>query len=162
MDEEFEILTNPSNSSCKLGEQLLADPDFSVVTLVFRDGQQIQAHRAVLCSSSLFLRLLLYDSLQQRTFLYLSSVEHRDLAVLLNLIYLGSCTLLKKQKDQVTALSAALGVGGWPKEKFDIPLTDREKEPFQSKIEESETKEEYIDSKFTQTKTNNADRNRDT
>ena len=162
MDEEFEILTNPTNTSCKLGEQLLADPDFSDVTLVCRDGQQIQAHRAVLCSSSRFLRLLLYDSLQQSTFLYLSSVEHRDLEALLNFIYLGSCTLLKKHKVQVTALAAALGVGGWPKEVFYNPLSGREEEQFQSKIEYSETPKDYIDSKFTQTKKNNTDRNKET
>ena len=161
MDEEFEILTNPSPSSCKLGEQLLADPDFSDVTLVCRDGQHIQAHRAVLCSSSRFLRQLLYDSIQQRTFLYLSSVEHRDLEVLLNFIYLGSCTLLKKHKDQVTALAAALEVGGWPREKIDIPLSDRE-EQLQSKIGDSDTKEDYINSKFTQTKKHYTDRNKET
>ena len=124
MEEELEIVSNPSHSSNTLGEQLLSDPDFSDVTLVCMDGQQMPAHRAVLSGSSLFLRQLLYESLQHSTFLYPGSVEYRDLVALLNFIYLGNCTLSKKRKVSVTSLAGALEVQGWPKEKCDIPLAD--------------------------------------
>ena len=126
MEEKFEILSNPSHLVHKLGEQLLGDPDFSDVTLVSRDGQQIQAHRAVLSRSSLFLRQLFYDSLQQSTFLYLGSVEYRDLVALLNFIYLGSCTVSKISKVSVTSLATALEVEGWPKEKCDVSMANEE------------------------------------
>ena len=54
-----------------IGIRLTSDFDFSDVTLVCADNQHLPAHRAVLCATSSFLRKLLYDSQQQRTFLYL-------------------------------------------------------------------------------------------
>ena len=148
MEEEFEILTNPSYSVHKLGEQLLGDPDFSDVTLVCRDGQQIPAHRAVLSRSSLFLRQLFYDSLHQSTFLFLGSVEYRDLVALLNFMYLGSCTLSNKNKVSVTSLAAALEVEGWQKKEGDVPLAYEEDELISFKIEDIEAEEECINSKL--------------
>ena len=145
MEEELEIVSNPSHSSNKLGDQLLADPDFSDVTLVCRDGQQIPAHRAVLSGCSLFLRQLLYGSVQQSTFLYLGSVGYRDVVTLLNFIYLGNCTLSKKNKVSVTSLAGALQVQGWPKEVCDVTLADEEEDlhPLGTEdIKENATKKE--------------------
>ena len=95
-----------------IGSQLYADSDFSDVTLVCGDNQHLPAHRAVLCASSTFLRQLLYDSQHQRTFLYLGPVAYEDLRSLLELMYLGSCSVLRVRREAVLALAFTLGVEG--------------------------------------------------
>ena len=63
-------------------EKLLADEDFTDVTLVSKDGAQVGAHRAVLGSASTFLRSLLVESQHQNTFLYLGMVADRQVLYL--------------------------------------------------------------------------------
>ena len=113
MSENVQIY-NSIKRYCDLGSQLFSDSDFSDVTLVCGDNQHLPAHRAVLCASSSFLRQLLYDSQHQRTFLYLGSVPHEDLRSLLELIYLGSCSLKWDRMEAVLALASGLGVPGVP------------------------------------------------
>ena len=62
----------PENS---FASKLLLDTEFSDVTLVCADNKQVTCHRAVLASSSSFLRELLLTSKQQNTFLYLGRVQ---------------------------------------------------------------------------------------
>ena len=63
-------------------EKLLADDDFTDVTLVSKDGAQVGAHRAVLGNASTFLRSLLVESQHQNTFLYLGMVADRQVLFL--------------------------------------------------------------------------------
>ena len=63
-------------------EKLLADDDFTDVTLVSKDGSQVGAHRAVLGNASTFLRSLLLESQHQNTFLYLGMVADRQVLFL--------------------------------------------------------------------------------
>ena len=63
-------------------EKLLADEDFTDVTLVSKDGAQVGAHRAVLGNASTFLRSLLVESQHQNTFLYLGMVADRQVLYL--------------------------------------------------------------------------------
>ena len=76
-------------------EKLLADDDFTDVTLVSKDGAQVGAHRAVLGNASTFLRSLLLESQHQNTFLYLGMVADRQvLSLYLSLYVLLSFSLL--------------------------------------------------------------------
>ena len=96
-----------------IGDKLFSDLDFSDVALVCADNQHVPAHRAVLCASSGFLRELLYDSQQQRTFLYLGRVHHEDLKLLIEFIYVGACSVLKIRLGNVIALAAELEITGF-------------------------------------------------
>ena len=93
-----------------IGNKLFSDFDFSDVTLVCADNQHLPAHRAVLCTSSSFIRELLYDSQHQRTFLYLGRVQHADMRSLLEFIYLGSCSLERSRLEEMVRLAAELEV----------------------------------------------------
>ena len=129
-------ITVSNNKHTNIGSQLFSDSDFSDVTLVCGDNQHLPAHRAVLCASSSFLRQLLYDSQQQRTFLCLASVPYEDMRSLLEVIYLGSCTLPRDRLDAVIALAAGLGVTlgeGVPKE--EAPLRSPSLLPVPSVLE---------------------------
>ena len=93
-----------------IGTKLFSDFDFSDVTLVCADNQHVPAHRAVLCASSSFLRELLYDSQQQRIFLFLGRVNHEDLRTLLEFIYLGACSVQRSRLENVLRLAEDLKV----------------------------------------------------
>ena len=131
-------ITNSTKKHITIGLELFSDSDFSDVTLVCGDNQHLPAHRAVLCASSSFLRQLLYDSQQQRTFLYLAPVSYEDMRSLLEVIYLGSCTLPRHRLDAVMALAAGLGVTlgeGVPKE--EAPLLSPSHLPVRSVLEQT-------------------------
>ena len=79
-----------SNSNISIRNNLLKtmfyDIDFSEVTLVTLDNQHIPSHRSVLSASSPFLRRILFECLQQGTFLYLGMVESEIGQAIVNFI----------------------------------------------------------------------------
>ena len=89
---------------------LFLDQDFSDVTLVCADNKQLQCHRAVLAASSSFLRDLLSTTTQQNTFLYLGRVKEGELLSLLEYIYLGKCSVEKKNLASFLELAEELGL----------------------------------------------------
>merc|ERR1719509_576734 len=91
-----------------LGVTLLSDPDFCDVTLVCGDGSHLPCHRAVLASASTFLRQILYESLQQRTLLFLGQVEVEEVRALLELLYTGTSSLTQDRLPGLQALAASL------------------------------------------------------
>ena len=93
-----------------LGHQLLGDPDFCDVTLVCGDGSHLPCHRAVLASASTFLRQILYESLQQRTLLFLGQVEVEEVTAFLDFLYTGTCSLAQDGLPRLQALATNLGV----------------------------------------------------
>ena len=98
-----------NNKACLLHD-LLADTDFAYVTLVSGDNQHEAAHRAVLGASSPFLRRILYESLQQRAFLYLGQVDRQVVEALVQWLYLGQCEVARVWTDQLHSLAGQLGV----------------------------------------------------
>ena len=89
---------------------LFLDQEFSDVTLVCADNKQLQCHRAVLAASSSFLRDLLSTTTQQNTFLYLGRVKEGELLSLLEYIYLGKCSVEKKNLASFLELAEELGL----------------------------------------------------
>ena len=118
-------LSLTSGDISNIGNKLFSDSDFSDVTLVCEDNQHLPAHRAVLCASSSFLRQLLYDSQQQRTFLYLGLVAYKDMLTLLELVYLGYCSLQRDRLEEVQAAAALLGIS-WVLEERNMSTKDLE------------------------------------
>ena len=96
-----------------IGETMLNDSDFCDVTLVCADNQHLPVHRAVICTGSIFLRELLFDSQHQRTFLYLGNVQLQDLRPLVEFLYLGSCTVERSRLGIVEALAESLKMSGF-------------------------------------------------
>ena len=111
MTEEIH-LSNESHPNKKesLLHVILSDADFADVTLVSGDNQHVAAHRAVLGASSPFLRRILFESLQQRTFLYLGQVDRQAVEALVQWLYLGKCQVDRGQMAQLCSLAGQLGV----------------------------------------------------
>jgi len=94
--------------AASLGLTLLGDVDFCDVTLVCGDGSHLPCHRAVLASASTFLRQILYESLQQRTLLFLGQVEVEEVRALLELLYTGTSSLTQDRLPSLQALATNL------------------------------------------------------
>ena len=99
------------NSDKDLGRALYDDSEFTDVTLVCGDGQRLACHRSVLASSSEFLRRLLFENEQQQTLLFLGArVEVEEVRALLQLVYLGSCTLPREKLPALADLERELQI----------------------------------------------------
>ena len=99
------------NAPKDLGSVLYEDIDFTDVTLVCGDGQQVKCHRSILAASSGFLRRLLVESDQQQTFLFLGAkVEVEVVRALMQLIYLGGCIVLREKFPALAALQRELQI----------------------------------------------------
>ena len=70
-------------------KDLRTSVDFSDVTLVCEDGQQIDAHRLVLSSSSGFFKDLLLKLAHPQPLIFMRGLTYSTLAAMVNFIYLG-------------------------------------------------------------------------
>ena len=67
------------------------DENFTDVTLVTVDEQQIRAHKVILSSCSPMFRNILVKNPHQNPLLYLKDIQHKELELLMRFIYLGQC-----------------------------------------------------------------------
>ena len=103
-----------------LANKMFEDSDFCDVTLVSADNQHVPAHKAVLSSSSSFLRGILFESLQQNTFLYMGMISFEVLKALVRYIYLGHCSIEKNKERDLYALAKQLEIDFPPEPSFPI------------------------------------------
>ena len=64
---------------------------FSDVTLACADDQQLNAHRIILSSCSIFFRNILLKNPQKNTVIYLKGISSPEMQAILKFIYQGSC-----------------------------------------------------------------------
>ena len=74
-------------------EELRRDKDFCDVTLACEDGQQFEAHKGVLASSSPFFHKILRGINHARPLLYLKGMKSFDVASILDFLYLGEANV---------------------------------------------------------------------
>ena len=141
---------NPNYSKNGLGSQLFLDPEFSDVTLVCSGNKQLPCHRAVLASSSSFLRELLSSSIQQQTFLYLGRVQEEQAQSLLEYLYLGQCQVQKESLGSLLALAGELGVSDvqQPTNQPTKPANDYEEQKRDAKLRPRDQKGDMQDHKI--------------
>ena len=96
-------------------EMLLAwrqDADFSDVTLVCEDNQQILAHKVILASSSTLIKKMIQNSKHSHPLLYFWGVKYRDLANVVDFMYKGKVEVYQSDLEDFLALANMLGVKG--------------------------------------------------
>jgi len=84
--------------------------DFSDVTLVCEDGQQIQAHRVILSSSSLFFRKLLQKTPHNHPMVYMRGVHYTHLATIVDFIYHGEVEVVKNDLETFLEIAEELSL----------------------------------------------------
>ena len=88
------------------------DKDFSDVTLVCENNQQISCHKVVLSASSPLLAAMLRSSRQSHPLLYFLGIKVRDLSRLVDFIYKGQVQIYKSDLADFLSLAKQLKVKG--------------------------------------------------
>ena len=99
------------NTRSAFGE-LRGENDFSDVTLACADGEQVEAHRAVLASCSPFFKTLLVRFKRPHQILYMRGLKSEDLTAILDFIYYGETSVYQENLDSFLALAEEFQLKG--------------------------------------------------
>ena len=95
-------------------QNLCNTADFSDVTLICEDGQQIEAHKIVLASSSTFFRRLLQNnsSHHPHPLVFMRGISYTTLSALMDFVYRGEVEVLATEVDELLKVATLLGLKG--------------------------------------------------
>ena len=127
---------------------LWLDSDFSDVTLVGEDCQQIAAHKIILMASSTILRKLLLHSKHPHPLLYMRGINSKDLAAVLEFMYQGQVSIGKEDVNRFLGVASELGIKGLKESSWDKENILSETELFEFKSEHIENPVLLDQSKF--------------
>ena len=91
---------------------LREDKEFTDVTLACEDGQQVQAHKVVLISSSPFFKNLLQRNKHPHSLIYMRGLETKDLVAMINFLYHGEANVFQENIDSFLAIAEELQLKG--------------------------------------------------
>ena len=92
--------------------KLRDDKEMSDVTLVCEDGQQMEAHKVILASSSPFFEKILKKSKQPHPLIYLKGFQSKDFASILDFLYFGEANVYKEDLDPFLAIDVEIELKG--------------------------------------------------
>ena len=91
---------------------LKEDNDFADVTLACEDGQQIEAHKVILASSSPFFWNLLKRNQHPRPLIYMRGIKSEDLLAIVDFLYCGEANVFQENLDSFLAIADELKLKG--------------------------------------------------
>ena len=86
--------------------------DFADVTLACEDGQQVEAHKVILASSSPFFKKLLGRNKQPHPIIFMRRVKYDDLVALVEFLYSGEANICQDSLDSFFAIAEELQLKG--------------------------------------------------
>ena len=95
------------------------DDNFIDVTLACEDGQQFEAHKVILSSSSPFFHKILRGINHARPLLYLKGMKSVDVASILDFLYLGEANVDQDNLESFLAVAEELQLKGLMGQKKD-------------------------------------------
>ena len=81
------------------------DKEFTDVTLVCEDGQQMEAHKVILASSSPFFEKILQKIKHPHPLLYLKGFQAKIFASILDFLYFGQANIYQENLDSFLAIA---------------------------------------------------------
>ena len=91
---------------------LREDNDFTDVTLACEDGQQVEAHKVILASSSPFFQKLLGRNKHPHPLIYMRGVKSDDLLAIVDFLYRGEANVFQENLDSFLAVAEELQLKG--------------------------------------------------
>jgi hypothetical protein len=88
------------------------DTEYSDVTLVCEDDQQIEAHKIILSANSPFFSQFLKRNKHSHPMIYMRGLKAKDLAAVVDFIYLGEANVYQEDLDAFLALAEELQLKG--------------------------------------------------
>ena len=99
------------NISASFGD-LRGEKDFTDVTLVCEDGQQVETHKVILASSSPFFKDLLRKTSHPHPLLYMRALKFEDLVAMVDFLYFGEANIFQENLDSFLSLAEELKLKG--------------------------------------------------
>ena len=109
--------------------ELRGDKDFTDVTLVCEDGEQVEAHKLVLVSSSPFFRNLLARVKHAHPLVFMRGVKSEDFVAILDFLYYGEANVCQKNLDAFLSLAGELQLDGLQENRTDDTFDEAIIEP---------------------------------
>ena len=94
------------------------DKEFTNVTLVCEDGEQIEAHKVVLVASSPFFMELLKRNKHTHPMVYMRGVKSHEIQAILDFIYCGEANVFEVNLEAFLALAEDLKLKGLTEQKL--------------------------------------------
>ena len=91
---------------------LREDRDLKDVTLACEDGQQVEAHKVILASSSPFFQKLLGRNKQPHPLIYMKGTKFDDLLTILDFLYRGEANVFQENLDSFLSVAEELQLKG--------------------------------------------------
>ena len=93
-------------------KELRMDREFTDVTLAFEDGEQMEAHRVILVSSSPFFKDLLKKNKHPHPLVYMRGLKSENLVALVDFLYQGEANVFQENLDSLLVLAEELKLKG--------------------------------------------------
>merc|ERR1712129_340907 len=91
---------------------LREDREFAYVTLACEDGQQVEAHKVILASSSPFFLSLLRRNKHPHPLIYMRGLKSEDLLAMIDFLYFGEANIYQENLDSFLAVAEELQLKG--------------------------------------------------
>jgi len=88
------------------------DVDFSDVTLASEDGEQVEAHKVILATSSPFFQQLLRRNKHPHPLVYMRGVKSEDMLAIIDFLYYGEANVYQENIDAFLAIAEELKLKG--------------------------------------------------
>ena len=113
LSEKFCLKWNDfkENINSKFGS-LREDTDFTDVTLVCQDGQQVEAHKVILVTSSPFFHNMLKKNKHPHPLIYMRGVKSEELLAMVDFLYHGQANIYQENLDAFLVLADELKLKG--------------------------------------------------
>ena len=92
--------------------KLRDDKEFTDVTLVCEDGQQMEAHKVILASSSPFFEKIFQKGKHPHSLIYLRWFLSKDFASILDFLYFGEANVYQEDLDSFLAIADEIELKG--------------------------------------------------
>ena len=91
---------------------LREDREFADVTLACEDGQQVEAHKVILASSSPFFLNLLRRNKHPHPLIYMRGLKSEDLVAMIDFLYFGEANVYQENLDSFLTVAEELQLKG--------------------------------------------------
>ena len=116
MSEKLCLQWNDFNENVNSAfQKLRGGKEFTDVILVCEDGQEMEAHKVILASSSPFFEKMLQKSKHPHPLIYLKGFQSKDFASILDFLYLGQANVYQEDLDSFLAIAREIELKGKPR-----------------------------------------------
>ena len=92
--------------------KLRSETDFCDVTLACEDGQQVEAHKVILSTSSPFFEKLLRRNQHTHPLIYMRGLKSEDLSAIVDFLYFGETSVAQQNLDSFLSIADELKLVG--------------------------------------------------